>query len=195
MENKKKKLSRKELFRRVEAVSSVFWDEDAEPVKALLNNLLKAHRPSEIENQEEWFTFILQLVMLCPPLLENPPGFEWVMRDFKQIFILRRAHENYNHIFWNAFDNVRGTIRKGRPSNKDQDNYRYMMVGYLVKQKGLSKTKAVKKWAEEEANSAERKKNSDNVTTKQREIWKSLEKVKQNHLKQTAVFEKWLAEI
>ena len=48
MENKKKKVSRRELFRLVEAVSSVFWFEWAEPLKARLSELLIANKPSGV---------------------------------------------------------------------------------------------------------------------------------------------------
>jgi hypothetical protein len=52
----------------------------------------------------------------------------------------------------------------------------------MVKNEGLSKTRAVENLAEEEARYARSKKVTDQIANKQREIWESLKKVKEEQL-------------
>jgi hypothetical protein len=182
MKNKKEKISEKELYKLMDAASNMFWFDEAEGLKNRLKKLLWAHRPNEMEYRKEWFTYVIRLVTTCPPLLESPPGFEWVMEDLRQILALRKLNPEIDRDFWCAIGKVRGKLRPSKPKRRDKDYYRAMRISHMVKNEGLSKTRAVENLAEEEARYARSKKVTDQIANKQREIWESLKKVKEEQL-------------
>jgi hypothetical protein len=223
MKDEKGKFSEIELFDLVDAASYVFWEKEAEGFKRHLKDLLWAHRPVEseivVKDWVKWFAYVIRLILTCPPLLEKPPGFEWVMGDFERILSFRKFRFDYDRYFWDALDKVRRELRKGRPSRKDKDYERYMSIGYMVKYKGLSKSQAVEQLAVQEAltviwdgvwspqigflDEAFTQKTLQRLgekkydkflnvqDSKKREIWRSLERVERDQQKLIALLEKY----
>ncbi len=197
--SKEEPLNEEELFRVVEAASSVFWLKEAEGFKNRLKGLLRAHRPVKdemvVEDRVKWCAYVIRLVLTCPALLEKPSGFEWVMEDFQRILALRKISPDYERDFWEAMDHVRGILRPAsRPARKDKDYFRYLRIYHMVKNEGLNKTKAIETLAEEEALYIKKQSKADPVdqaVNKEKEIRESLKRVEQEQQEMVKLLMKW----
>ena len=197
--SKEEPLNEEELFKVVEAASSVFWLKEAEGFKDRLKELLRAHRPVKndmvVEDRVKWFAYVIRLVLNCPSFLEKPSGFEWVMEDFQRILALRKISPDYERDFWRAIDHVRAILRPAsRPARKDKDYFRCMMIYHMVKNEGLSMTKAVEKLAEDEALFIRKKSKADpvdQVENKAREIRLSLKRIEKSQQEINEILKQW----
>lgn len=97
-----------------------------------------------------WLSYLLRLLLACPPLLDRPTGFEWVLNQVQWELYYRIKNRSADRDFWDAFDNVRSAMRLGRPSDKAHDYRRYERVKELMKEQRISKTQAVELLAADE---------------------------------------------
>ena len=118
-----------------------------------------------------WLTYLLHLLLACPPLLDRPTGFEWVLNQVQWELYYRKKNLSADRDFWAAFDKVRIAMRRGRPPDKPQDYLRYERVKTLMKEQGISKTRAIELLATEEGSGG-----------KTCVIWKSFARVKQEQI-------------
>jgi hypothetical protein len=97
-----------------------------------------------------WLSFLLRLLLTCPALLDRPTGFEWILNQVQWELYYRKKNRSADRDFWDAFNKVRIAMRLGRPSDKAQDYRRYERVKELIKEQGISKTRAVELLAADE---------------------------------------------
>jgi hypothetical protein len=106
-------------------------------------------------------------VLICPPLLDWPPGFEWIVRQLQWELTFRKANRAANQLFWHALERVRKALKKqeGRVYT-GRDRSRHLTIRTLMREEGLSKTQAVERLAELEDQALDT-----------RAIWKALQRV------------------
>ncbi|MGH9783992.1 MAG: hypothetical protein ACRD88_07380 [Terriglobia bacterium] len=149
MKKRGKTLSEAEVFRLADALALVFWLPGAEVDKQRLREGAWAYwEKIKKEKRTVWLTYLLQLLITCPPLFERPPGFEWIQQQLMWELYYRKANQSADRDFWEAMKRVHSALRRGRPSDKARDYFWYERVQALMKQEGLSKTKAVERLAE-----------------------------------------------
>ena len=164
-------LLEKELFQLADALSGCFWLPTAAEDRARLQTLAWRYW-EQVKSQERvlWLSYLLQLLLTCPPLFGEPAGFEWMMQQVRWKLEFRKYNPSADKDFWDALKTVKGKMRKGRPPDKGQDINRALSVRDLMREEGLNKTKAVERLTE--LVSAQSDEGKEDVSA----VWKSLER-------------------
>lgn len=166
-----------ELFQLADELALTFWLPGAEAQRERLRTLA-AMEWQRLKGQPRvlWLTYLLQLSVICPPLLEGPRGFEWIPHTLKWELYYRKRNRSADRDFWKAVGQVRAAVRRGRPSDKARDYLRHQEVSALMKKEGLNKTQAVNRLAGFAEGGWDT-----------RAIWKSLARVEQELSRQGAL--------
>ena len=163
-----KKDAGKELYTLADTLAFTFSLPGAEPDRRRLQTLAWAHwQRVKVQPRVVWLTYLLRLSLTCPPLLDGPPGFEWIPQALRWELYYRKANRSADRDFWIAVSQVRAAVRQGRPSNKARDYLRHQRVVALMKDEGLNQTQAVNRLVELREGSGDA-----------RAIWRSLAQVK-----------------
>lgn len=160
-------LAESDLFKLADALAHpAFRLKMAEDDRERLKSAAWAHWQNvKEEGRITWLAYLLRLIFTCPPLLERPPGFEWIMQTLTWELYFRKHNRSADRDFWEAMTKVRARLRRGRPSEQARDFFRWKEVNRLMNEEGLNKTKAVQRVTEQEGGSLD-----------SRTIWKSLER-------------------
>jgi hypothetical protein len=132
--------------------------EETGKAKARLKDLLKARWGTCDRDVVQKGRALLEWVLLCPPLLNGQPGFEWVQQSFITM-LQRRLHYRRLHyrdvgqkanrdcegrlegvddqLFWEIVEAVRGKLNKGHPQTLVKDYERANLVFNLTMLKDL----------------------------------------------------------
>ena len=168
MKKRPETLSEAGIIKLADGLALEFWLPGAAAKRERFGKAAQAHMEA-IKDQPRvvWLSYLLRLLLTCPPLLDRPAGFEWVLNQVQWELYYRKKNLSADRDFWEAFNKVRIAMRLGRPSDKALDYRRYERVKELIKQKGISKTRAVELLAAGEGPSRDT-----------RGIWRSLARVK-----------------
>ena len=164
-------LLEKELFQLADALSGCFWLPTAAEDQARLHTLAWRHW-EQVKSQERvlWLSYLLRLLLTCPPLFGEPAGFEWIMQHVRWELEFRKYNPSADKDFWDALKTVKGKMRRGRPPDKGRDIDRALSVGHLMREQGVNKTQAVERLTE--LVSAQSDEGKEDVSA----VWKSLER-------------------
>jgi len=164
-------LREKELFQLADALSGCFWLPTAAEDRARLHTLAWRYW-EQVKGQERvhWLSYLLRLLLTCPPLFGEPAGFEWIMQHVRWELEFRKYNPSADKDFWDALKTVKGKMRRGRPPDKGRDIDRALSVSHLMREQGLNKTQAVERLTE--LVSAQSDEGKEDVSA----VWKSLER-------------------
>ena len=165
MNKKPKTLSEAEIIKLADGLALEFWLPGAAVRRERFRKAAQAYMEI-IKDQPRvvWLPYLLRLLLTCPPLLDRPTGFEWVLNQVQWELYYRIKNRSADRDFWEAFKKARIAMQLGRPPDKAQDYHQYERVKQLMKEQGISKTRAVELLA-----------GSSGAT---RGIWRSLARVK-----------------
>jgi hypothetical protein len=168
MKTRPKTLSEAEIIKLADDLALVFWLPGSEVRKTQLRKEAQAYWET-IKDQPRvlWLPYVLRLLLTCPPLFDRPTGFEWILNQVQWELYYRKANQSADRDFWAAVKQVRRAMRRGRPSDKARDYFRHERVKALMKERGITKTRAVGLLADLEG-----------LSQTTRAIWKSLAQVK-----------------
>jgi hypothetical protein len=168
MKKRPKTLSEAGIIKLADGLALEFWLPGAAARRERFGNATLAHMES-LKDQPRvvWLSYLLHLLLTCPPLLDRPTGFEWILNQVQWELYYRKKNRSADRDFWEAFKKVRIAMQLGRPSDKAQDYHRYERVKELMKEQGISKTRAIELLA-----------GGEGVSRDIRGIWRSLARVK-----------------
>lgn len=169
MKKKPITMSEAEIVELADELALKFWLPGSADRREQLATAALAHYTKTRKTQPRlvWLSYLLRLLLTCPPLFDRPKGLEWVLTEFQWELYYRQKNRSADRDFWAAVDMVRRAMRQGQPSNKAHDYLRYERVKALMKEQGITKTRAVEVLAAEEGGSRDT-----------RGIWKALARVK-----------------
>ncbi|HEY6288945.1 MAG TPA: hypothetical protein VIW48_05840 [Nitrospiraceae bacterium] len=161
----------KKLFQLADALSGCFWLPTAAEDRARLQ-ILAWRYWKQVKRQKRvlWLSYLLRLLLTCPPLFGEPAGFEWMMQQVRWELEFRKYNPSADKDFWDALKMVKGKMRRGRPSDKGRDLDRAYSVGDLMRERGYNKTQAVERLTG--LLSARSDEGKEDVSA----VWKSLER-------------------
>jgi hypothetical protein len=164
-------LLEKELFQLANALSGCFWLPTAAEDRARLQTLAWRYW-EQVKGQERvlWLSYLLRLLLTCPPLFGEPAGFEWIMQQVRWELEFRKYNPSADKDFWDALKTVKGKMRRGRPPDKGRDIDRALSVSDLMREQGVNKTQAVERLTE--LVSAQSDEGKEDVSA----VWKTLER-------------------
>jgi hypothetical protein len=167
MKKRGETLSEAEIIKLADELALVFWLPGSEVRRQQLSKEAQAYWET-IKDQPRvlWLPYVLRLLLTCPPLFDRPTGFEWILNQVQWELYYRKANQSADQDFWAAVTQVRRAMRRGRPSDKARDYFRYERVRALMKEQGIKKTRAVELLADLEG-----------LSQNTRAIWKSLARV------------------
>jgi hypothetical protein len=161
-------LSKAGIIELADGLALEFWLPGAAAKRERFGKVAQAYMET-IKDQPRvvWLSYLLRLLLTCPPLLDRPTGFEWILNQVQWELYYSKKNRSADRDFWEAFKKVQIAMRLGRPSDKARDYRRYERVKELMKEQGISKTQAVELLAADEGASKDI-----------RGIWRSLARVK-----------------
>ena len=168
MKKRPKTISEAAIMKLADELALEFWLPGAAARREQFAKVALAYMET-IKNQPRvvWLSYLLRLLFTCPPLLDRPKGFEWVLNQVQWELYYRKKNRSADRDFWKALKNSRIAMQRGRPSDRAQDYHRYERVKQLMKEQGISKTRAVELLATGEGGVRDT-----------RGIWRSLARVK-----------------
>jgi hypothetical protein len=123
-------------------------NEEAEKARALLQDLLKDGWKTCGSDLAQKGSALIEWILLCPPLYQGQPGFEWVREEFFRLLMQRlrfwdlgqRAVRDAkgrlvgvdDQLFWEIIKNVRGKLNRGHPSSVVKDYARSNRVMFFM---------------------------------------------------------------
>jgi hypothetical protein len=173
-----------DIFELAEAVELFYGTKGADAAIEEFQDVAQDYRRlTKARGQVAWLTYVIQLLLACPVLLQRPSGLEWVTDDLQWALRHRKVRPDVDRDFWEAVNKVRGLLTRGRPGNKARDFFRYEVVlnlmypvttdderGLVRTKKRVNKTKAVTELADMEEQWHGRRPDL-------RVIWRSLQRV------------------
>lgn len=173
-----------DIFELAEAVELFYGTKGADAAIEEFQDVAQDYRRlTKARDQVAWLTYVIQLLLACPVLLQRPSGLDWVTDDLQWALRHRKVRPDVDRDFWDAMKKVRGLLTRGRPGNKARDFFRYECVlnlmypvtthpefGLVRTKKRVNKTKAVNELADMEEQ-------WHGLRPDLRVIWKSLQRV------------------
>jgi hypothetical protein len=172
-----------------------FHSQQGESYRESLKSLISEQRSSCGWDAKRRLVLLFKLVLSCPVLLSQPPGFEWVLEEFIDAFhfnllstkygLRSLSHEDIYHfvdmkVFREAWETAWGQLHRGRPKKLPVTQYGVVRaVEKLMVKKKLSYSQAVEKLAKQESPRKRRGrgKKDDDVDVEKPTIYASLREV------------------